>query len=264
MSENMALVGLDVHQAQSVAALLDPSSGELRVERLRGAPALVVPAYLSQLGRPVRAVYEAGPTGFGLARVAADRGLDLRVIAPGSIPRAPGDRVKTDRRDAKRLVRLFAAGELSFAFVPSEQDERFRDLVRCIDDARKDLMRSRHRLSKFLLRRGLRFPGRQWTQPHERWLGQLSFDDALSRATFIDYLLRGRGARPPPPDADRRPRGRGSGEQPRRHGRSVALLPRDRHALGGRAVRRGRALRAVLEAGPAVGVSRHRAVRVHL
>jgi transposase len=164
MSEGMALVGLDVHQAQTVAAVLDPLTGELGVERLRGAPALVVLAFLEQLGRPVRAVYEAGPSGFGLARAAAERGIDVRVVAPGSIPRAPGDRVKTDRRDARRLVRLFAAGELSFAFVPSETDERFRDLVRCIEDARKDLMRSRHRLSKFLLRHGLRFTGRAWTQ----------------------------------------------------------------------------------------------------
>jgi transposase len=188
VSESIALVGLDVHQAQSVAAVLDPVSGELRVERLRGLPGDVVPVFLEQLGRPVRAVYEAGPTGFGLARVATERGLDVRVIAPGSIPRAPGDRVKTDRRDAKRLVRLFAAGELSFSFVPSVEEERFRDLVRCIDDARKDLMRSRHRLSKFLLRRGLRFPGRAWTQPHQRWLGRLSFDDALSHAVLVDYL----------------------------------------------------------------------------
>jgi transposase len=184
----MALVGLDVHQAQSVAAVLDPSTGELRVERLRGEPGAIVPAFLEGLARPVRAVYEAGPTGFGLARAAAGRGLDLRVVASGSIPRAPGDRVKTDRRDAKRLVRLFAAGELSFAFVPSEADERFRDLVRCVDDARKDLMRSRHRLSKFLLRRGLRFPGRQWTQPHQRWLGRLHFDGAPSQAVLVDYL----------------------------------------------------------------------------
>ena len=188
MSESMALVGLDVHQAQTVAAVLDPVSGELRVQRLRGEPAVVVPGLLEALGRPARAVYEAGPTGFGLARAATERGLDVRVIAPGSIPRAPGDRVKTDRRDAKRLVRLFAAGELSFSFVPSEEEEHFRDLVRCIDDARKDLMRSRHRLSKFLLRRGLRFPGRAWTQPHGRWLGKLSFDDALSQAVLVDYL----------------------------------------------------------------------------
>ncbi len=187
MSDSMALVGLDVHQAQTVAALLDPSTGELRVERLRGEPASVVPVFLEELDRPVAAVYEAGPTGFTLARAAEERGLDIRVVAPGSIPRAPGDRVKTDRRDAKRLVRLFAAGELGFAFVPSEVDERFRDLVRCIDDARKDLMRARHRLSKFLLRRGQRYRGCAWTQTHERWLRSLSFDDALTRATFIDY-----------------------------------------------------------------------------
>lgn len=187
MSESTALVGLDVHQAQSVAAILDPVSGELRVERLRGVPGDVVPVFLEELGRPVRAVYEAGPTGFALAREAVARGLDLRAIAPGSIPRASGDRVKTDRRDAKRLVRLFAAGELSFSFVPSVEEECFRDLVRCIDDARKDLMRSRHRLSKFLLRRGLRFAGRAWTQPHQRWLGKLHFEDALSRAVFVDY-----------------------------------------------------------------------------
>ena len=188
MSESMALVGLDVHQAQTVCAVLDPSSGELSVQRLRGEPASVVPVFLEELDRPVAAVYEAGPTGFALARVGEQRGLDIRVIAPGSIPRAPGDRVKTDRRDAKRLVRLFAAGELSYAFVPSEVDERFRDLVRCIEDARKDLMRSRHRLSKFLLRRGHRFPHRAWTQPHEQWLGKLHFEDAVSQATFVDYL----------------------------------------------------------------------------
>ena len=188
MSEGMCLVGLDVHQAQSVAAVLDPLSGELRVERLRGAPGDVVPVFLEALGRPVRAVYEAGPTGFALARAAGGRGLDLRVIAPGSIPKASGDRVKTDRRDAMRLVRLFAAGELSFSFVPSEEEEHFRDLVRCIDDARKDLMRCRHRLSKFLLRRGLRFSGRAWTQPYERWLGNVHFDDAPSQAVFVDYL----------------------------------------------------------------------------
>jgi len=184
----MALVGLDVHRAQTVAAVLDPVNGELRVQRLRGEPDRVVPEFLEELDRPVRAVYEAGPTGFVLARVAEERGLDVRVMAPGSIPRASGDRVKTDRRDAKRLVRLFAAGELSFAFVPSETDERFRDLVRCVEDARKDLMRSRHRLSKFLLRRGVRFPGKAWTQPHEQWLLALRFDDALSQATFVDYL----------------------------------------------------------------------------
>ncbi len=209
MSESMALVGLDVHQAQSVAAVFDPSTGELSVERLRGAPEDVVPVFLEQLGRPVRAVYEAGPTGFTLARAAVGRSLDVRVIAPGSIPRAPGDRVKTDRRDAKRLVRLLAAGELSFAFVPSEADERFRDLVRCIDDARKDLMRARHRLSKFLLRRGLRFGARQWTQPHQRCAWQAELRRRALAGRVHRLLLRGRRGRPPAADADRRARGRG-------------------------------------------------------
>jgi transposase len=189
----MALVGLDVHKSRTVAAVLDPSTGELRVERLRGEPERVVPTFLEELDRPVAAVYEAGPTGFVLVRVAEQRGLDIRVVAPGSIPRAPGDRVKTDRRDAKRLVRLLAAGELGFAFVPSEADERFRDLVRCIDDVRRDLMRARHRLSKFLLRRGVRFQGKTWTQQHARWLCTLHFEDPLSQAVFVDYLAAVQG-----------------------------------------------------------------------
>jgi transposase len=116
-------------------------------------------------------VYEAGPTGFGLARAAHERGIDVRVVAPGSIPKGPGDRVKTDRRDAIRLVRLLAAGELRFAFIPTVEDEAFRDLIRCIEDARADLMRARHRLSKFLLRRGQRYEnGKAWTRAHQRWL----------------------------------------------------------------------------------------------
>jgi transposase len=138
----------------------------------------------------VRAVYEAGPTGFGLARAAHERGIALEVIAPGSIPKGPTDRVKTDRRDAARLARLMAAGELRFAFVPSVADERFRDLTRAIEDVRGDLMRARHRLSKFLLRRDQRYhgPGRAWTAGHLRWLRGLRFDDACSHASFADYL----------------------------------------------------------------------------
>ena len=90
MSESMALVGLDIHQAQTVAAVLDPVSGELRVHRLRGEPDRVVPVFLEDLDCPVRAVYEAAPSGFALARVAEERGLDVRVVAPGSIPGASG------------------------------------------------------------------------------------------------------------------------------------------------------------------------------
>jgi transposase len=185
----MTVVGLDVHARQTHAAIVDPVTGEVRVSKLRMAP-IEVASFLEGLGPDVVAVYEAGPTGFGLARAARERGVDVRVAAPGSIPKGPGDRVKTDRRDAIRLVRLLAAGELSFAFVPSVADEQFRDLVRVIEDVRGDLMRSRHRLGKFLLRRGERYPrpGGAWTGKHLAWLRGLSFDDACSRATFADYL----------------------------------------------------------------------------
>src|SRR5215218_193125 len=116
------------------------------------------------------------------SRAARERGIDVRVAAPGSIPKGSGDRVKTDRRDAIRLVRLLAAGELGFAFVPSVADEQFRDLVRAIEDLRGDLMRSRHRLGKFLLRRGERYPGpgATWTTKHLAWLRGLRFADACS------------------------------------------------------------------------------------
>jgi transposase len=112
------------------------------------------------------------------------------VVAPGSIAKGPGDRVKTDRRDAVRLVRLLAAGELRFAFVPSPPaDESFRDLVRCIEDLRGDLMRARHRLSKFPLRRGHRYEdGHALTAQHAKWLRTLAFDQCCAQSTFIDYL----------------------------------------------------------------------------
>ena len=102
MTKAMTLVGLDVHARQTHAAVLDQATGELAVSRLSMTPLEVV-TFLQRLGPAVRGVYEAGPTGFGLARTARERGIDLRVAAPGSIPKGPGDRVKTDRRDAVRL-----------------------------------------------------------------------------------------------------------------------------------------------------------------
>jgi transposase len=189
MEVTIAKVGLDVHAAQTRVAVLDPASGELSLRRLKGPP-LGVLEFLAGLGRRVCAVYEAGPSGFALARAAAKRGLDVRVVAPGLIPRRAGDRVKTDRRDAVRLARLLAAGELTFVRVPSVEEERFRDLVRAREDLRCDLMRARLRLSSFLRRRELRFPGPggAWTRAHRRWLSTLRFDDLASETTFVDYL----------------------------------------------------------------------------
>lgn len=189
MANTMPRVGLDVHARQTHLFALDLATGETLRRRIEGPPEATL-AELEDLGPNLVAVYEAGPTGFALARAAAERGVDLRVAAPGLIPRAPGDRVKTDRRDAERLARLLAAGELRFAYVPTIAEERFRDLLRCREDLRGDLMRARHRLSKLLMRHGLRYPGpgNNWTEGHRQWLGRLSFADRASEASFVDYL----------------------------------------------------------------------------
>ena len=183
------LVGLDVHASMTQAAALRLATGELSFRRLSCAPRAVVP-YLLGLPGEVVATYEAGSVGYGLARAGAEAGLDVRVCAPGSIPRRANEKIKTDRRDAERLARLLAAGELSFVRVPAVEEERLRDLARCREAARGDLMRARHRLSKFLLRRELRFggPGGTWTQAHWGWLRALRFDDPASAAVLSDYL----------------------------------------------------------------------------
>ena len=189
MAQPKSVVGLDVHATQTHACVLSPETGELRAKRLSGPPRRALD-YLEGLQAPTLAVYEAGPTGYGLARGGAERGLDVRVCAPGSIPKAPSDRIKTDRRDAERLARLCLAGELSFVRVPSPEEECFRDLARCRETIRADLMRARHRVGKFLLRRELRWegPGSSWTQAHWRWLGGIEFPDHASRAVLTDYL----------------------------------------------------------------------------
>jgi transposase len=183
------LVGLDVHARSTIPAVLDLQSGELTFRRLSGPPRSAID-YLETLPGPVLAVYEAGPTGYGLAREAAACGIEVRVCAPGSIPRKPGERIKTDRRDAERLVRSLLAGELSFVRVPTVEEEQFRDLARCREAARADLMRCRHRLSRFLLRRELEYtgPGPSWSDGYWKWLRSLELADHPSRAVLNDYL----------------------------------------------------------------------------
>ena len=181
-------VGLDVHVSGTVAAVLDRESGELRRQRLSGRGQEIA-AFVAGLPRPVRATYEAEPTGFALARRLAAAGVECLVCAPGLIPRGPSDRVKTDQRDAERLVRLFVAGELHAVAVPSVDEEALRDLVRAREDLRGDLMRARHRLSKLLLRRDVRWsgPGSAWTRRHMSWLRGLRFERPGSQRAFEDY-----------------------------------------------------------------------------
>jgi transposase len=176
-------VGLDVHARSIVAGVLDAETGELRSQRLPAATEAVV-GWVGSLPGPVVVAYEAGPTGFGLARALSSAGVRCVVVAPSKLERPPGDRVKTDRRDAERLARLAHIGELPAVRVPSPAEEAARDLVRAREDARADLMRARHRLSKLLLRHGLVFEGAAWTQAHQRWLRGLRFDQASLRAAY--------------------------------------------------------------------------------
>lgn len=167
-------VGLDVHARSTVAGVLDGRSGELRVRRVPPESGETV-EWLRSLPQPVRVAYEAGPTGYGLARACAAVGISCTVAAPSKIPRAPGDRVKTDRRDAERLARLLRLGELVAVRVPEPHEEAARDLVRAREDARGDLMRARHRLSKLLLRHGIVYDASAWTQAHDAWLRRQRF-----------------------------------------------------------------------------------------
>jgi transposase len=186
MAKAKTLVGLDVHATKIVAAVLDAESGELRMFRMNG-DAGEAAAFCAGLPRPVRVAYEAGPTGYGLARELEKRRVECVVAAPSKIPRASGDRVKTDRRDAELLVRLLLAGKLHAVRVPGPEEEALRDLVRAREAVRVDLMRSRHRLSKLLLRHGIRFDdGPAWTQRHRDWLHTIALEWPAAQATLLD------------------------------------------------------------------------------
>src|SRR3954449_8237109 len=186
MAKARSLVGLDVHAAKIVAAALNVETGEVRSFRLPGDVSEAA-GFCCGLAGPVRATYEACPTGYGLARELEARGVGCLVCAPGKIPRAPSDRVKTDRRDAEHLVRLLLAGKLHRVRVPGPGEEALRDLVRAREAVRVDLMRARHRLSKLLLRHGIRFEdGRAWTDRHHAWLAGIELGWPAAQATFAD------------------------------------------------------------------------------
>ena len=186
MENASCIVGLDVHASETHATVINTDTGELVRRRHRGHPHELIP-WLQSLGH-LRAVYEAGPTGYGLARAAAAQGLEVCVCHPERTNRRPGDRIKTDARDSERLARLLLAGGLTLVRVPDPAEEQFRDLVRAREDLRTDLMRVRHRLSKFLLRRERYFPGSAWTRDHRRWLDGQRFSDRCSGEVFCDYL----------------------------------------------------------------------------
>ena len=138
---------------------------------------------------PVRVFYEAGPCGYALQRQMTTSRVSCDVVAPALIPRKPGERVKTNRRDARKLAELGRAGLLTAVQPPTPEDEAVRDLARAREDAREDLQRCRHRLGKLLLRRGLHYPGRNWTRGHRQWIDSLTWAHAAERVVVDDYRL---------------------------------------------------------------------------
>lgn len=185
------VVGLDVHKESIVAAVLPPHSDQVALTRKFENTPGELRAFVQRLrGRgPMTFVYEAGPCGFQTHRDLTAQGEECVIIAPGLIPRRPGDRVKTDRRDAEKLAQLYRAGQLTAIRVPTRNEEADRDLIRAREDVLSERLRSRHRLSKFLLRQGLVCrESKSWGKRHREWLMGLRFDLDSHRRTFDAYL----------------------------------------------------------------------------
>lgn len=186
-------VGLDVHK-DSIDIAVAESARDAEVRHLAtvaGGSASVTKALrrLISAGHELHIVYEAGPCGFALARHFAALGWRCDVVAPSSIPRPSGERVKTDRRDAMKLARLARVGELSAVRVPDSADEAIRDLVRGREDAVREQRNARHRLKALLLRNGIAYSGRSsWTAAHLRWLATLALPHPAQQIVFQEYL----------------------------------------------------------------------------
>jgi transposase len=182
-------LGLDVHKDSISAAILNPGCESAEVEKVFNDEQSVR-RLIARFPQPtlVWACYEAGPTGYDLHRLLVSLGVHCEVIAPSMIPKAPGDKVKTDKRDCRRLARLHRAGELVAIRVPGPLEEAVRDLSRARGDMVDDLTRARNRLTKFLLRHSRIWRGgSNWTVKHDAWLTAQRFDEPALQTTFEHY-----------------------------------------------------------------------------
>jgi len=192
MAEVTTYVGVDAHKKDLFIAMLVGGQATPVTWQLANEPT-AVRRLVRKLERdapgPVQMCYEAGPCGYALQRQVATPRVTCQVIAPALVPRKPGDRIKTNRRDARKLAELLRAGLLTAVRPPTLEEEAVRDLCRARDDAREDLQRCRHRLGKLLLRRGLHFSGKNWTHAHRRWVDTLEWVHGAERAVVDDCLL---------------------------------------------------------------------------
>ena len=192
MEKIITYVGLDVHKDTiSVAS----AEAALREEVREHGKIPNTPAALNELlkrlaseRKTLRFCYEAGPCGYGIQRQIASAGHECAVVAPSLIPRKPGARIKTDRRDALNLAKLHRAGELTSVWVPDQPHEAVRDLVRARMAAVRTLRQARQQLSGFLLRHGRHYSRTAWTQLHRRWLASLKFDEAVHHVVLEDCI----------------------------------------------------------------------------
>jgi transposase len=185
-------VGIDAHKKDLFVGMLVGAQTTPVTWRLANEPNAVrrlVRKLEREAPGPVRVFYEAGACGYALQRQVTTSRVSCDVVAPALIPRKPGERVKTNRRDARKLAELGRAGLLTAVQPPTPEDEAVRDLARARDDAREDLQRCRHRLGKLLLRRGRHFSGRNWTRAHRQWIDSLEWTHDAERAVVDDYLL---------------------------------------------------------------------------
>jgi len=193
--ENVTYVGLDVHKAFHQVAMLIPGC-EAPVEWRAETDTRGLRRLIRRLERDadgvIHVAYEAGPCGYGLQRELETHGIACMVVAPSLIPRKPGDRIKTDRRDARKLAELLRANALTPVMPPTPEEEAARDRFRAREDARQDLLRARHRLGKWLLRQGIAYTRgkKAWTREYHAWLRTLRLDDPTAQTVFDAYRVR--------------------------------------------------------------------------
>jgi transposase len=192
MKDVQKFVGLDVSKDTIAVAIADPGRGEPRFHGTIQNKPEDIRKLMKKLGNHENLLvcYEAGPTGYGIYRLLLSMDIECMVVAPSLIPKRSGDRVKTDKRDSTRLAQLLRAGELTSVWVPDEDHEALRDLIRARHDAREDLQSSRQRLVHLLLRHEIRPPQgvRNWSVKHREWLKRLTFERASQRIVFQEYL----------------------------------------------------------------------------
>jgi transposase len=191
MLKGTRFVGLDVH-GQTIAAAIGEGYGKARsLGQFPNRPE-AVRKFIEQLGGPagLKICYEAGPTGYALYWQLTKMGIDCMVVAPSLIPRRPGEKIKTDRRDAEKLAQCLQSGTLTSVWVPDAAHEALRDLVRARSAAKGDESRAKHRLVKYLLRNGVRHPDdcRAWAHPWWRWVQRITFDHGTQQVTLADLI----------------------------------------------------------------------------